>query len=885
MTEPSQSTGPAPLGLVIALAEYDPGSDLPDLPSENTVEEACQFVDWLVKARGTPPQNIRYCGSPQPAPGKLPRDVVKRGGTRNEIVQSVREFGQTELGLDSMRELYAYISGHGFSVQGEIILPSQDYLADDGGGCLNLTNLERYFMLTIGPANLFWFVNTCRTVLDDLPGVSPLKAKPTASKGFGETIYLYAAIEGARARTSSEFSSALVAGLYGKGAAKRWVDKAYWVTFDALVGVVQAAMGSAELDPDRGRSDRKTLPLTEVADVPLTVAVADFRPDQRLRLRCWDAQRRASIDLHQPEQQVTVPPGRWNFELTDLDLDVALPLIWPPLAEPADIPIYEDCAPDELRLEFSAAPGQALPAFDRSEERVDEYWAEPGQLEQSSPPGLRGAPLPAHAPRALRSPKRPPAARSAKEPITPDPDPALVLSMQAVAGIGCTQGMPDAGALKRFGDLGRDDAAVYVVAPAAAGIVRLGTSDEAAQVLSPVEDCDPAASDARFYVSPGPLRIWMRLPGNEIMVQTAALRGRVTVLVVQPDTSPEGKPEAWAVRQHTVSPRQWSAADVDLQRIRFAALLQRRMSQNRPAMVERLDRENLDLWRILIAGPWDDPLQTLLAGYELIRRGELTAASGARLTRLLQRLDRYLDVLTADLSILHGLATGTDATVTTTPTVCDGALRAQDATDDIPAGASLTYGSIWTTWRPRLENPLPPTWQRGRTRPPIGVGIAPGGPDTGYLFQRGQLLLKATERPSAEMALQSLRLSPSWSTIAGLEGGGHLLCTLPESVSIPALISWLHARPTHRVPSAQPVHVFASSRTADEGFLDELSLARLLATGDLGTGNQLAGYSHADHKPAVLAYAARSGGSHGARLTTAIGRDQSRRKFWHVSRQ
>jgi hypothetical protein len=118
-----------------------------------------------------------------------------------------------------------------------------------------------------------------------------------------------------------------------------------------------------------------------------------------------------------------------------------------------------------------------------------------------------------------------------------------------------------------------------------------------------------------------------------------------------------------------------------------------------------------------------------------------------------------------------------------------------------------------------------------------------------------------------------------------LEGGGHLLCTLPESVSIPALISWLHARPTHRVPSAQPVHVFASSRTADEGFLDELSLARLLATGDLGTGNQLAGYSHADHKPAVLAYAARSGGSHGARLTTAIGRDQSRRKFWHVSRQ
>src|SRR6185369_310903 len=131
--------------------------------------------------------------------------------------------------------------------------------------------------------------------------------------------------------------------------------------------------------------------------------------------------------------------------------------------------------------------------------------------------------------------------------------------------------------------------------------------------------------------------------------------------------------------------------------VRTMALAQSRFANNHE-VAPGADPEQKRDWDALMYGKWLDPIMSLIACYEIIRRGQVNEQSNL-LKVVIGNLRRYFAGIPDTKVIAHQLGMG--ATIPNeAPLLMDGVLALDHPEDCLPLSVSrLDYSSPWTTWR------------------------------------------------------------------------------------------------------------------------------------------------------------------------------------------
>ena len=218
--------------LIVAIEDYPRAAGLANsLPGTRAAAEA--FRNWLIEKKKLDPRDIFAC-----IEGVAWRTA---GTSRREIIDEIVRL--RDAGRDDTEELYFYYSGHGFSYprsewQATDILVAADFvsLAVSGDACMKLQEVLEKLCVAMGPGMHYSFIDACRT---EVPWGSveplPMGVVFTPSElGRASRSVLFSVVQGLAARTASDFSKYLIAGLNGLGRAKGWSGGSLWVQFDLL---------------------------------------------------------------------------------------------------------------------------------------------------------------------------------------------------------------------------------------------------------------------------------------------------------------------------------------------------------------------------------------------------------------------------------------------------------------------------------------------------------------------------------------------------------------------------------------------------------------------------------------------------------------------------
>ena len=320
------------------------------------------FRAWLKSSPGfaamtaaDEPSRIVVCADDPAFPGRT------HGTSGQAIRQAVYDLWTA--GRDSTGELFVYYSGHGFlfkentgSRAADVIVPG-DFrtLGVDGSLCFRLDALQLELLSSMGPGNHYYFVDACRNQMtDDQIAVGSPVRLARSSQRAAQVFTLFSTSRLSTAPTASPFTELLVAGLAGRGKAKRpaggtparmrvvWSSLVEYMKTQAPAGRRTAATGRARRCCGRARSRLQDL---------------HHRRRQRLAERSVHGQavRRpgpAAGNVPVPRRLVTwqQPPDDYRLEITPPTGTVRA--VDP--APPNPIDLYEDVAA-RFVLEVGAA--------------------------------------------------------------------------------------------------------------------------------------------------------------------------------------------------------------------------------------------------------------------------------------------------------------------------------------------------------------------------------------------------------------------------------------------------------------------------------------------------------------------------------------------------
>ena len=712
--------------LVVAVENYCSASGLARL--DHTVDRAYEFVGWLLNARRVQPHDVFLCTSPKPAtlPSQIPSGVHSFRATRGGIRSAALELA--DAGRDLGADVFVLFSGHGARIDGSDVLMASDYRSHDGDKCIRLDALHAWLLPAMGPGTHYWFVEACRNELDFLVGELALPRR-TSDKGRATSNDLFATAAGTAARAQSKFPQALLDSLYGNGPAKAWLEGCYWVTFPVVAEVVRGAVQpeGMDVDPRPAFVTGRILQLARVPDVTVTIDVRGAQDGERYQLVLSGDRPAVYRWITWPEQQVDVPPGRYFASLLR---DGTEETEWISQPRYTPVPIYE-----ATRLEFDRSPptGQSSegltvvgPSSRTARSRVSwgttARWLGLGAQTRlfGLYPGLLNVELFDRDERVRSVEYRGRGnlhidqfiddqfdlgdlSQYASTEAVIDPDPALRLCLLAAAAIGdVAPYAPAVAKLTKFDDLAANEARIYAITPPGKGVMTVQGGLHSAR-LTLVRGVKPTCCHAAIRAEPGmPHRVHLEIPGADMTIATVALAGRVTVIVVQPEQNTSGETPTWRIHQLALEPGHLTSSDPAalLPAVRFSALVQRRISQGRPAMAAEPDPEHAQLWAQVLEGRWPDPLTMLLTAYELVRRGALAGEGRSALLGLVAALREYGPAFAADLAILDALAVGRNSRPSGEPLAVDGVVAmGGERVLRGPEGMALDYRGAWTRWR------------------------------------------------------------------------------------------------------------------------------------------------------------------------------------------
>jgi hypothetical protein len=733
-------------GLIVAIERYTQMQEGLSPTLDGTHAGALAFRNWLVKERGVAPEHIRFCAEDERLEGWT------GGATLDKIVDQIDAL--VAEGRNTTEQLFVYIAGHGFcytdvdGVRVADVLLAADYSDRQHGWktCLSIDEIVKWLRLSLGPLDHFYFVDCCRNEISAAAiKVAQIGPYDASDLGFPAVYMLHSTAPGQLAAVQSGFTPALVEGLNGDGRAKDWHDGSMAVLFRTLKPyLVKAVPGQAVDGREEGSHDGLIRVIEPTPQYSCTVLVEGARADEQFTLEISTSpagHRLSPRTFTGPSYELREPPDAYRLsvlsdgvELTALDplpadlfSDCTIRFAKPRVrrgaqheAAPAPPPTQVR-APETARVvvrragkpepektgtgEFSVdlAPGTyAVEVLDDRNVTVRREQLEVG----AQPPAeidfarferslLRDALL--HAIPGYHHG----GAVDFSETLGPMPDQRLDLWLGVIGAARILQSPQD-----DFSKLGPLPLASFDGTPAGAcPLYLLAGLEDAAPLAAGVDGplapraAHPAIPGLHELVVPdlgaGVHLLGVRVgPGEPLTLPVAGLPNRATLVTAWRD-------DRGSLRfGHFVLPVPHLAGqlpyghrlgdDPPLRIVRRLVELQRQFAAVRP-LTEVIDDDEL---MSLLYLKWFEPVSTLLAAYELARRGQ-----GKRLAEAVQNLRGYFGEF-PDIEAIARRAGMEWSMPEQPPLVLDGLLALDRLSDRLPLPSEdLLYEGPWTLWR------------------------------------------------------------------------------------------------------------------------------------------------------------------------------------------
>lgn len=322
-----------------------------------THESALSFRDWLIRENGLDPDDIFFCAEDS---------TFKRlegptfGATRAEIRQALQQL--IGVGQDATAELFFFFSGHAFRYTDtesdhptEVLIAADFKNQLDGDPCLKLDEIRSYLRKYLGWGDHFYFIDGCR---NNIPSgdiaVTNLGLQGERSYQEEPRVYnLYSTVPGATASVESGFTTHLLNGLNGKGRAKVWLQgiQEMGILFDSLLRYVKSQM-SAD-GHHEGDGDVIIRRISPTPEYSCNVIVENAQLDDEFHVEIETQQRHPirSFSFSGPSGHFSSVPNEYWVRITHPHSEIVP-------RDPCYAELYDNC---EIRVEKGAVPAAPPP--------------------------------------------------------------------------------------------------------------------------------------------------------------------------------------------------------------------------------------------------------------------------------------------------------------------------------------------------------------------------------------------------------------------------------------------------------------------------------------------------------------------------------------------
>jgi len=351
--------------LIVAIENYAQMQEGLAPTLDGTHAGALAFRKWLVEERGVEPQHIRFCAEDPAVEGRT------GGATLNEIVDEIAAL--VNEGRNTTEQLFVYLAGHGFcytdidGIRVADVLLAADYRDTQLSWrtCISIEQIKTLLQRSLGPHDHFYFVDCCRNEISGADVKVPaIPAFPPSELGFPDVYMLYSTTPGQLAAVQSGFSRVLVDGLNGDGRAKDWDKGRMAVLYRTLKPyLVKAIPGQAVDGRDEGNHDGLIRVIEPTPQYACTVVVEDAAADEQFTLEVSTerGQSLGSRTFTGPSFLLREPPDDYRLSLFASGVEL-MP------RDPLPVDLFSDCtirfdrpAARRRGAELEAAPAPPAP--------------------------------------------------------------------------------------------------------------------------------------------------------------------------------------------------------------------------------------------------------------------------------------------------------------------------------------------------------------------------------------------------------------------------------------------------------------------------------------------------------------------------------------------
>jgi Caspase domain len=745
--------------LIIAIEDYPQSTNLaPQLPGTNS--DAQEFRQWLIDKKHLDENNILACTTSKFAwrtTGTTYDEIVS---ALQAISSKWKDEDNEEFYFYFSGHGFSYKTDDPATIQIDVLVAS-DFISTDQSGraCVQFQELQKKLWVALGPGSHYYFIDACRNPISreeiDVPTMG--RKFPVSTRGRSNYYTLYSTALGQVAKGKSGFTKLLLTGLMGAGIAKRWDGEKMYVTFERLREYLRKKIVNQEIDASTAADqDGFIIEVNPIPEYECRVSVINATSEDSFDLKVRTLPiGEAQYSFRGDNFTVQLKPYDYYFEVTNPFARVVQiepekgPLSLYDAAEArfqklgttrSDIGSGAARASMDSTVRLEAAPDTEVHLVN---EASGKKISGVGNLIATIPAGAyvahvveRGMSIGRSAitieagknvsfdllqrpqsemrERILASFSRVPTSRYTSFSETlgsiANWDLGLWLSIFGASHIVSDPAgfrlLKNLG-LDRFQDLRKDDSPVYVLfgSERSEPPFNVALSDESRVRWETSSKVDSLVGiyERRIAAKPGSHLLSLQI-GKQSPVSLAVycLPNRVTFVTFAEDAEGRLGIHQYLLPVYTLSrylePRVFeylTSRPLDL--VRTIALAQTRFASNQ--RVERKgDTQEEQDWEALLIGKWLDPIMSLIACYEIIRRGKIESRCEDMRT-VVGNLRTYFPGI-PDIEVIARLAGLEADKIDAAPLLTDGLLLLEETEKHLRLPSSkLDYASPWTMWR------------------------------------------------------------------------------------------------------------------------------------------------------------------------------------------
>ena len=755
-------------GFIIAIEEYSNSTTLAQqLPGTNNDAEA--FRNWLIDKKKVDEASILACVGPACAwrtTGTTHDEIVAE---LRKLASNWKEEDNDELYFYFSGHGFSYEADTA-TIQIDVFVASDFVDAENSGdACLQFQEIQKKLWTSLGPGNHYYFIDACRNPIsrDDIEVPIIGKKFPASSRGRSKYYALYSTALGQVAKVNSGFTKLLLQGLNGGGTAKKWEANKMYVTFERLRDYVKAKLKNQEIEANTGADgDGFIMELKPVPEYECEVRVDNAASTDSFTLKISnELMGDKSLPFQGDSYKVPLKPFDYYLEITHPSASVVQ--IDPPLPGPLSLydpvvvrfqkkPVTRSArgpasvaAAREANVTLEAAPGTEVHLVN---EESGKTISDIGSLTASVPAGRYVAQVVERGVNIQRTEVTIEPGKNMTVDLLDRPksdlretllssfshsgtsryaefsetlgsmanwDLSLWLSVFGASHIvsdpeqfSMLRNLP----IDRFKDVKKDGSPVYVLAgfEKSKGPFDVALSDGAKVIWEPLNKVDTLVGiyEKRIKAKPGSHLLSLRVEKQSPMTLAVyCLPNRATFVTFAEDTEGRLKAHQYLLPIHSLF--QYLDRRVldylkfqPLSIVRTMALAQNRFANNHQVVPQENTQEKHD-WDALMYGKWLDPIMSLIACYEIIRRGK-AESQRETLRVVIGNLKKYFPGIPDTEVIARSIGMKANR-INEPPLLMDGVLALEDSEQSLPLSASkLDYASPWTAWRGAVSEAAAP---------------------------------------------------------------------------------------------------------------------------------------------------------------------------------